>query len=513
MWAAIVGVVSAMATLAVAEVAALLLAPASSPVLAVGSFIIDIAPPWVKDLTIAWFGTADKLVLLVSIGILLLVLAAAIGLLEYSRPPWGAVGLALVGVVAIVAVTTRAQASAVWAAPTLLGAVAGVAVLRLAMPALRAWVAAEGAERKTSLGERRASVTRRRFLASLTATAGGALLIGVGARAMNATTAAVNTVRAKLSLPAAAKAAPPIPDGASLGVPGLEPIVTPNADFYRIDTALQVPVIDASAWRLRITGMVERELEVTFDELLALPLQESVITLMCVSNEVGGDLIGNAVWLGYPVRDLLRKASPRPGADMVLSRSHDGWTASTPLDVLLDEGRDCLLAVGMNGEPLPLEHGFPARMVVPGLYGYVSATKWVVELRLTRFADETAYWTDRGWSARGPVKTSSRIDVPRPGARIGVGTTAVAGVAWAQHTGISAVEVRIDGGGWAPATLADAISADTWRQWVYQWDAASGDHRIEVRATDATGATQSGTPVPVVPDGAEGYHAVDVRVN
>jgi DMSO/TMAO reductase YedYZ molybdopterin-dependent catalytic subunit len=330
---------------------------------------------------------------------------------------------------------------------------------------------------------------------------------------MNAARTAVNTAREALKLPAAATPAPVAPAGASLDVEGISPLFTRNAAFYRIDTALQIPVIEASEWRLKVTGMVENEVEIGFDELLALPLTETAVTLMCVSNEVGGDLIGNAMWLGYPIRELLAKAGPKAGADMVLSSSKDGWTASTPLEVLLDPERDCLLAVGMNGDPLPIEHGFPVRMVVPGLYGYVSATKWVVELEVTKFANQNAYWTDRGWSALGPVKTSSRIDVPLSGATVMAGSVAIAGVAWAQHTGIDGVEVRVDGGAWQAARLADAVSVDTWRQWVYDWQASAGDHTIEARAKDSAGTTQSGDPVPVVPDGAEGWHSIRVRVN
>ncbi|MGZ0214267.1 MAG: molybdopterin-dependent oxidoreductase [Actinomycetales bacterium] len=259
--------------------------------------------------------------------------------------------------------------------------------------------------------------------------------------------------------------------------------------------------------------MVENEIEISFAELLELPLVETAATLSCVSNVVGGDLVGNAMWLGYPIRDLLAKAKPLAGADMVLSRSIDGFTASTPLEALQDENRESILAVGMNGEPLPQQHGFPVRMVVPGLYGYVSATKWVVEMQVTRFAAATAYWTDRGWSAKGPVKTQSRIDVPSASATVEAGTVAVAGVAWAPNTGITGVEVRIDDGAWQDAELATAISADTWVQWVYPWEATTGNHIIEVRATDADGTTQSETPVPVVPDGAEGWHRVGVQVS
>jgi DMSO/TMAO reductase YedYZ molybdopterin-dependent catalytic subunit len=329
----------------------------------------------------------------------------------------------------------------------------------------------------------------------------------------NAAAAAADAARRALTLPTAATPAAAIPVGADLGVEGLSPIVTPNADFYRIDTALHVPSIDPAEWSLRIFGEVENEFELSFDDLLDLPMQESVVTLACVSNEVGGDLIGNAVWLGYPIRELLARAKPREGADMVLSRSVDGFTAGTPLSVLQEEDRDSLLAVGMNGEPLPLEHGFPARLVVPGLYGYVSATKWVTSIEVTRFSNARAYWTDRGWSAEGPVKTQSRIDVPADRAGVRSGPVTLAGVAWAQHTGVARVEVRVDGSDWIDARLATPISDDTWVQWTYPWDATPGDHMIQVRATDASGFTQGEREVPVVPNGAEGWHTITVTVD
>jgi DMSO/TMAO reductase YedYZ molybdopterin-dependent catalytic subunit len=532
LWAGIAGIVAALATLAVAEVAARLVAPASSPVLAVGSLVIDIVPGWLKTLVIDLFGTGDKAALLVTLGVAVLGLAIVAGIAEYRRPPWGIAVLVAVGAVATVAVSTRAGSTALWAVPTVAGMVAGVVVLRLAVDRLHAWAASAAtggsatpenpaataaapplAASTSGPESPRANIDRRGFFVFVGATAAVAVIAGLSARAMNAASVAVTAVRRAIRLPAPVAAAPPIPAGAELAVDGITPLVSANDTFYRIDTALQVPSIDASAWKLRITGMVENEIEIGFEELLALPLIEAYVTLMCVSNEVGGQLAGNAKWLGHPIRELLVRARPLAGADMVLSRSIDGFTASTPLDVLLDENRNSILAVGMNDEPLPLEHGFPVRMVVPGLFGYVSATKWVVELKVTRFADDTAYWTDRGWTERGPVKTSSRIDVPRSGSTVPAGTIAVAGVAWAQHTGIDGVEVRIDGGEWTQATLAEAISSDTWRQWVYEWDAASGDHEIEVRATDAAGTTQSGRPVPVVPDGSEGWHRVSVQVS
>lgn len=504
LWSALIGVLSAAVTLAVAEaVAAFLVLPAGSPLFAVGSLVIDLVPGWLKTVVIGLFGTADKVALFVALGILVLVLAAAIGMLEFRKAPWGVVALAVVGVVALLAAVSRAEASALSSVPTLLGTAVGAIVLRLVTERLRRW---------RDAGASRSGISRRGFLVAFGATAAGALVVGLGARVINAGTAAVNGVREALTLPKPTTAEAAIPTGASLNVPGITPLVSSNDTFYRIDTALQVPVIDASTWRLKITGMVDREVEIGFDELLALPLTEHTTTLMCVSNEVGGNLVGNATWLGYPIRELLKKAGPQAGADMVLSTSIDGFTAGSPLDVLLEEDRASLLAVGMNGEPLPLEHGFPVRMVVPGLYGYVSATKWLVSLKVTTFAQDMGYWTPRGWSAKGPVKTSSRIDVPRSGASVAAGRVAVAGVAWAQHRGIQGVEVRVDDGSWQQATLAEAISADTWRQWVYQWDATPGSHTIAVRATDATGATQRENRLPPDPDGSEGWHTVTVTV-
>ncbi|HWU59865.1 MAG TPA: molybdopterin-dependent oxidoreductase, partial [Microbacteriaceae bacterium] len=321
---------------------------------------------------------------------------------------------------------------------------------------------------------------------------------------------AVTAVRNAVKLPKAATPAPPVPAGASLDVPGLSSYVTPADEFYRIDTALQVPALNPDDWKLHIGGMVDHEVDITFAELLALPLTEHMLTLACVSNEVGGNLVGNALWLGYPIRELLKKAGPQAGADMVLSRSSDEFTAGTPLEVLTDDNTDALLAVGMNGKPLPLEHGFPVRMVVPGLYGYVSATKWVVELTVTKFSKAIGYWTDKGWSAHGPVKTASRIDTPRDGASIKTGTRAIAGVAWDQHTGISKVEVRVDNGQWQQAKLADSVSADTWRQWVLEWEAPKGAHTIQVRATNADGQTQTSVQAPPAPNGSTGWHTINV---
>jgi DMSO/TMAO reductase YedYZ molybdopterin-dependent catalytic subunit len=312
-------------------------------------------------------------------------------------------------------------------------------------------------------------------------------------------------------LPAPVGSPAAAPAGAELSVPGLARYVTDNRDFYRIDTALVLPQVDPNTWRLRIGGRVRHPMEVSFAQLLARPMVERYVTLCCVSNEVGGSLVGNARWLGVPVKDLLDEAGPEAGADQVVSRSADGWTCGTPTEVLRD-GRDALLAIGMNGEPLPVAHGFPVRMVVPGLYGYVSACKWIVSMELTTFDAYDAYWVDRGWARKGPIKTQSRIDVPRRGAEVAPGPVTVAGVAWAQHRGISRVEVSVDQGEWREARLAETASVDTWRQWSWVWEATPGKHSLRVRATDREGGTQPGELKSIFPDGATGWHTIQVTV-
>jgi DMSO/TMAO reductase YedYZ molybdopterin-dependent catalytic subunit len=289
------------------------------------------------------------------------------------------------------------------------------------------------------------------------------------------------------------------------------PFLTPNGDFYRIDTALSFPRVDLKKWRVDITGMVDTPLSFSYDELLAMPQQERVVTLCCVSNEVGGEYVGNAVWQGVMLRDVLEQAGVQAGAEQVFSTSLDGWTCGFPVEAALD-GRDAMLVVGMNGSTLPLEHGYPVRLVVPGLYGYVSATKWLQQIELTTW-DRQGYWVPRGWGRLGPIKTQSRIDVPRANAKIVAGPQKIAGVAWAQHTGVEAVEVRIDDGPWQAARLATDVSDDAWRQWVLDWDAPAGDHTITVRATDKGGATQTEERAPVAPDGATGWHAIRVKAS
>ncbi|MFB7797394.1 molybdopterin-dependent oxidoreductase [Isoptericola sp. NPDC056134] len=507
-WSALAGVVATAAGLAVAELVAAFVDPSSSPVVAVGGAVVDGVPGWLKDLAVSWFGTADKAVLLATMGVVSLAGAALAGVLERRRPPWGAVLLGAVGVVAAVVAAGRPGANIAWALPSLLGVVAAIALLSALLRRVETWFAEDERPR----ADRRYAIDRRRFLQWSGVTAAGAVVVLGVSRVVSAGGRAVTAAREAIRLPRPATTAPAVPAGADLGVEGAAPYVTPNPEFYRIDTALVVPQVDPDDWSLTVTGLVDEPFTITWDDLLALPLEEHHVTLACVSNEVGGDLIGNALWLGYPVRELLARAKPQGGADMVLSRSTDGFTAGTPLEVLQEADRDCLVAVGMNGEPLPTEHGFPARLVVPGLYGYVSATKWVTELKVTRFADEQGYWTPRGWSALGPIKLSSRIDVPRPGDDLPAGAVTLAGVAWAQHTGIERVEVRVDDGDWVAADLADTVGPDTWRQWRLDWDATPGDHLVAVRATDADGNLQVEAEAPPAPDGATGWHTIELTI-
>lgn len=456
-----------------------------SPLPALGAAFIDATPLWLKNLAVSLFGTADKVALGIGMVLVVAVAVAGVGLVARTRHTLaGVAAAALIGVV-LAAVLTRPGAAPSDAAPTVLGGIAWW----LALGRLGATVDGPGPSRR-----------------QVVALAGSAVALG----ALVPVSGRLGAVdRAQLRLPDAGPQ--PAVDGADLQVSGAVPWLVPADAFYRIDTALLVPRLAAGDWSLRVWGEVEREVTLTWADLVAQPLVRRHVTLACVSNEVGGDLVGNALWTGWPVREVLARAGPRPGADMVLSRSVDGWTAGTPLAALTD-GRDALLAVAMNGQPLPLEHGFPVRLVVPGLYGYVSATKWVTELKVTRFAVDQGYWTPRGWSALGPVKTSSRIDVPRSGASVAAGRVAVAGVAWAMHRGITGVQVRVDEGPWVDARLAVEATVDSWRQWVYDWAATAGSHVLTVRARDATGQWQTAAAARADPDGATGHHSVTVRV-
>jgi DMSO/TMAO reductase YedYZ molybdopterin-dependent catalytic subunit len=510
---AVAGLLACGAALGVAELAAGVVGAQASPLVAVGGSAIDATPEWLKEFAIRTFGERDKLVLLAGIAAVLAGFAVAVGLLATRRPRLGLAGVAVFGAVGVAAALSRPGAAPIDALPSMAGALVGaVALTALTRAVLSSTDGPEGdvGGERSGLSTTGVGVDRRRLLVTGVVVAGGAVVAGVGGRVLGGRSD-VGASRAGVAIPRPASAAGPLAEGAAIELPGVSSFFTPNRDFYRVDTALVVPRIAAEDWRLRVHGRVERELALDFSQLLARPLIERDITLSCVSNEVGGRYVGTARWVGVPLRDLLEEAGVRPGADQLVSRSADGFTIGTPTAAVLD-GRDAMLAVAMNGEPLPLTHGFPVRMLVPGLYGYVSATKWLVDLELTGFDEFDPYWVRRGWARQAPVKTMARIDSPRPLRRLPAGQVAVAGVAWAQHRGIRRVEVRVDGGPWRSARLAAEHSADTWRQWVWPWDATSGRHTLEVRATDGTGATQPEDRAPPFPDGATGWHSVVVGV-
>jgi len=491
-------VVAGLVGLAMAELAAAVLRARLSPVAAVGEAVIEVTPGGVAERAIEAVGQWDKPLLLSGVVLGLLLGCACAGVIGVRRPRGGTLLMVALAAIAFAASVTRPDAAPTSFLPSIIGGGAGVFTYQWLLPRALA-VVGKRSEEPTG---------RRKFLVAAGGLLVGAAVVAWASRWVGQARRGVEQARSSLRL---ALASVSTPDGADLGVRGVVPWVTPTTDFYRIDTALAPPLVSPADWELRIHGLVERELTISYDELLARGLQDAWITLCCVSNEVGGDLISNAQWSGVPIADLLAEAGVSPDADALLSTSQDGWTAGTPLSALTD-GRDALLAVGMNGVPLPIELGFPVRMVVPGLYGFVSATKWVVDWEVTRFADFTAYWTDRGWSPDGPVKTQSRIDTPRSGDRREPGPTRVGGVAWAQHTGIERVEVRVDDGEWQEATLAREPSIDSWVQWVHEWDAEPGDHSLVVRATDRSGYVQTGEQADTVPDGATGWHTVEVSV-
>ncbi len=556
---AVVGVLAAAVAIGAAQFASGLGVPQSSPVIAVGQAAIDLTPPRVKDFAISAFGTHDKTVLLGGILVVLALYAAVVGMLAVRRLAFGMWGLAIFASIGLAAALTRPTATAGYVVPTLVGTAAGAVALTLLARAAAglgspldalfpfdlhpeltdppqaadparptgpnrppevAYVAepivrAGPAYSSTSLAHPDDQApsrwpARRLFLISSGAAAAVAAFGTVAGRNL-IDEHDIAAARTAIRFPRPAVPAPSLPAGSNLNIPGLSSFITPDGSFYRVDTSLLTPQVDPATWRLRIHGMVQREVTITFADLLRRPLIEAYITLTCVSNPVGGPYAGNAKWLGASLADLIRQARPLAGADQLLSTSIDGYTSGTPLQVVLD-GRNALLAVAMNGTALPVIHGFPARMVVPGLYGYVSATKWVTDIEVTTFASAVGYWAQHGWSQRGPIKTESRIDVPIASASLAPGLTPVAGVAWAQHKGIAAVEVRVNGGPWHEARLAAVPGIDTWRQWVWEWQAAPGNYLLEARATDATGYTQTAVQAQPPPNGASGYPSAQVTV-
>jgi DMSO/TMAO reductase YedYZ molybdopterin-dependent catalytic subunit len=510
------GITSVALAVGTGHLAAALVAPAASPPLAVAAAVVRLAPLPLVEFATATFGTADKLVLLVGIGVVLAGVAALAGLAarRAARPAEAVVGA--LGLLAAAAAWTAPSFAQLDLLPQIVAAVSGVIAVRWLHPRLsRAGTAPANQPRDTTDGSHGA-VTRRGVLhgsAALGVVGAAAVVAGGAGQLLGRGVGDSRAEVTRLLAAAPVAPAPPLPPGADLTAFGAPPVITSNADFYRIDAALRVPALSATDWALRVHGMVDRELTLSFTDLLARPLVARTLTLTCVSNDVGGPLVSTATFVGVALRDLLRDVGVHPDADQLVSTSVDGWTAGTPTAVVLQPDRGALLAVGMNGEALPREHGFPVRMVVPGLYGYVSATKWVTDLELTTFAAYDAYWVQRGWARQAPIKTQSRIDRPRAFAQLTAGRVLLAGTAWAQHTGVERVEVRADDGPWLPAQLATEVNLDTWRMWRAELDLGPGRHVLQCRATDRSGATQPEQRSAPVPDGATGWHSVVVTAS
>ncbi|MFF6883747.1 molybdopterin-dependent oxidoreductase [Streptomyces sp. NPDC012421] len=515
------GLLAAFAALAVAELVAGLVRPAAGPVTVVGGAVIDRTPAAVKDFAIRAFGENDKTALQLGILAVLALIAVALGCLALSHRRAGVGGVLLFGVVGAIAALSRPDSAGVGdVLPSTAGALVGALVLHVLassaapVPAPADAGGQDGAGAQDDAG----GWNRRGFLIAAGVTAAASASAGALGRVLSSRQGqGAVASRETLILPRPASPAPALPAGAQLKIPGISAFTTSGSDFYRVDTALTVPKVDARTWRLRIHGEgVAEPRTYSLDALLNRPLVERDITLTCVSNEVGGPYIGNARWLGVPLADLLREAGVRPpsqggAADQLVARSVDGMTLGSPVEDVMD-GRDAMLAVGMNGEPLPFDHGFPVRMLVPGLYGYVSACKWITDIELTTFDAYDPYWVKRKWARKAPIKTQSRIDTPKPFARPTAGTVTIAGVAWAQHRGITRVQIRVDDGPWQDADLAAQAGTDTWRQWFYRWNATPGGHNITVRATDGTGRVQTERRTRTIPDGASGRHSVFVTV-
>lgn len=515
--AALIAVVSIVAALGVSQLAAGLISPASSPFQAVADTIVRFSPEALTEFgkTLEFpalgigKGVADKLTLLVSIGAVILLVAVLAGLASRRRPWPGRVVIAVLGVLGLAAV----DFSPVFAPRDLVAPLVALFVGLAVFHVLYA-LATQGARGQGALAPSPGGLSRRSVLLSVVVVG----ITGVGAAVVGTSLGggAARSRAALLGRIAPTRPAPAVPPGADFASLGTPTFLTANRDFYRIDTALRIPEIPAEAWSLRVHGMLDTPLRLSYADLLSRPLVEKTITMTCVSNEVNGNLISTANFTGIALRELLREVGAAPAAEQLFSTSIDGWTAGTPLDVLLRPDSDALLAIGMNGEPLPPEHGFPVRMVVPGLYGFVSATKWVTDLELTTFEAKQAYWLQRGWAQRAPIKTQSRIDRPRPLETLTPapdGTITMAGIAWAQTRGIDKVEVRLDQTGpWSPATLSTPVNPQTWRMWRLDTALAPGSHFVQCRATDSTGATQTSEPAPPIPDGAAGWPGIRFNV-
>jgi DMSO/TMAO reductase YedYZ molybdopterin-dependent catalytic subunit len=499
---ALFGILSALAGMGVGHLVAALTEPESSPVLAVGEVVIDHTPTPLKNWAIAHFGTHDKTILVGSVLVGVLLLAAVAGLLARRSFRLGAGLLVLLVGVAMYAALSRPVVHPVDALPGLVTAAVGVATLWLLVRLER--------RRDTSdavAATRTSDLSRRGVLLGIGGVAVIAAASGYAGRMIAHSRAAIGAI----TLPRPKSPAKAFPTGLDDKVPGITPFRTTVDDFYRVDTRLSLPIVEAGSWELVIDGDVARSQSLSYDDLLAMPMIERDITLTCVSNDVGGPYVGGARWLGVPLQALLDRAGVGQGADQILSTDVDGMTISTPL-ALATDGRDAMIAVGMNGEPLPRAHGFPARMVVPGLYGFISGCKWINRMTLTTYADHTAYWTDRGWSERAPIKLESRIDTPHGLQRVKAGRTFIGGIAWAQPVGVATVEVQVDGGPWQQAVLGPSAGNDYWRQWYLEWDAQPGARQLSCRATDRDGQVQTSVRTATFPDGASGIQRIQVTV-
>lgn len=492
-----VGVLASVAGLSTGEFASRLNHNWSNPIVSIGNRIIDHVPNAIKEFTIRNFGVNDKIFLIIMIVIVVLSLSFMIGTTYFAgKVSTAASAIGVMTAVAVIASLLDPHSSVFSIFPAI--ASGGVTFLTLR------WLAQKNEESLEIDKSRRVLFKAIGIVAASSLVASG---LGQALR----TQASVQTARLKVLLPKALKFLPKPPVDPALTVSGLSPLFTPNAMFYRIDTALSTPNISIDTWKLQIDGMVAKPKTYTYSELVSRPTFELDDTIACVSNEVGGNLVGNARWLGIRLDDLIRESAPTSRADQVMGHSIDRFTAGFPLAAL--DGRDAMIAIGMNGEVLPIDHGFPARIIVPGLYGYVSATKWLTRIELTRFDEKQGYWIPRGWSALAPIKTQSRIDTPFDGFAVKTGMHPIAGVAWAPGRGISKVEVRVDNEPWRVANLGPELAKTTWRQWWLDWSATPGKHKIAVRATDGEGVLQSKTEVSVLPNGAEGWHTISINVN
>ena len=509
-WGAVAGLATAAVALGAGQLAAGFAASLKPPVVSVGDRVVDAAPRWLKTFAIDTFGTNDKPALIAGTVMILTALAVLAGILALRhRLRSGLALVAMFAVVGMIAATQGRNGTGNGWVPSFIAGLAAAATLllfrRLSYPPSVAGVAAvapgDGAVRRT----------RRSFLVGGATVGATAVLAALGGARLNRRFAAdLERAGVRPRRPENPLRAPPADP--ALGIAGLSPLFVANKDFYRIDTALITPSVTAEGWTLSIDGMVDRPMTLSYDDLWQREIVEYDVTLSCVSNEIGGGLVGNARWSGVRLDAVLAEAGVHPDADQIMGRSVDGFTAGFPVDALND-GRDAIIALTMNGEVLPVAHGYPARLVVPGLYGYVSATKWLSRIELTRFDRASGYWIPKGWSTLGPVKTQSRIDTPRQGGRTTPGDVVVAGVAWAPESGITKVEVQIDDGPWQPATLGPELATSSWRQWWFPWTATAGSYVLRCRATDGNGTTQTDQVTSVAPDGASGWHRVPIVVS